>query len=549
MDEAGRQPWSRRDGWLLGVILVVAAVVRALWASRTLYTVDSVLFSLGTERYDVAALRPHPPGYPVFVALGWLVRKAIPDANAAFVLVSVLFSLLALVATYGLAREWGSRRAAVAAALLLSFAPSFLFNGVVALSYTAEAAASVGLAWLAWRALRSPTAGRLAALGAAWGVAVGIRQSLFLFLGPLVLLPLLDPGLRWPGLRPAFRRAMWAGAPALAAALAWFVPMVALSGGYAAWKRATDLQSAYVVFADAVWQRGLPALREHWDRLLYFLHWDWLVLLLGAAALATLFALRRSGRAARPWPRHAGLLLLVWVLPVTLFYLLVFDGWDKGPIGYVLTLLPALYLAAVLVAEAALRALAPPAPTPAARRAWTGVGAVLLLVPLAGLVQGSHDLVRDEVQAHDQWAAAWQGLAASYPPDHTAILAWYSWAHVEWSFPDYLAWTYFPSYKVPGKTDWALFFSMQHHEQEAPFIAKYVAGPGQSEHPIPANITTVIVFDFQLAGENGSDRKIDPTIPIEEAHLPSGWRILLVHPDAKHPTIESCFTAAARGLA
>jgi hypothetical protein len=543
VDEAGRRPWSRRDGWALGLLLLLAAAVRAAWASRSLYTVDSVLFSLGTERYDVAALRPHPPGYPVFVALGWLARKLVGDANAAFVLVSVLFSLGAVAALYALVREWGSRRVAVAAALLFSFAPAFLFNGVVALSYTAEAAASVGIALLAWRAMQRPSGARLAALGLAWGIAVGIRQSLFLFLGPLVALPLWDPGLRWPGLMSWLRRAASAGLPALAAALAWFLPMLRLSGGYAVWKRATDLQSAYVVFADSVLQRGGAALREHWDRLLYFLHWDWLVLLLGAAALALLPA-RKAGR---PWPRGAGLVLAAWLVPVTLFYLLVFDGWDRGPIGYVLTLLPALYAAAALAADAALRTWK--TPTLPSRRALAAVGLLLVLVPLAGLAQGSRDLVRDEAQAHDAWAASWQGLAAAYPANHTAILAWYSWAHVEWAFPDHLAWTYFPSYKVPGKTDWALFFSMQHHEQEAPFIAKYVAGPGQLEHPIPATITTIVVFDFQLAGENGSDRKLDPALNVTEARLPDGWRILLFHPDAAHPTIESCFTKAARGLA
>jgi hypothetical protein len=293
------------------------------------------------------------------------------------------------------------------------------------------------------------------------------------------------------------------------------------------------------VFADSVLQRGLAALREHWDRLLHFLHWDWLVLLLGAAALAFLAA----RRAERPWPRRAGLLLAVWLLPVTAFYLLVFDGWDRGPIGYVLTLLPALYAAAALAVDAALRRLRLP------RRALAAVGILLVLVPLAGLAQGSRDLVRDEVEAHDGWAAAWQELAAAYPANSTAILTWYSWAHVQWSFPDHLAWAYFPSYRVPGTTDWALVFSMRHHEQEAPFIAKYAAGPGQPEHPIPANITTIVVFDFQLAGENGSERKLDPAIQVEEARLPNGWRILLFHPDAAHPTIESCLTPAARGLA
>jgi hypothetical protein len=544
-----RRPWSRWEAALAGALGLATLAARWAQRSRTPYTVDSVLFSLAAERYDVMALRPHPPGYPLFVAVGKALLPAVGgDPNAAFVLESALFSAVAVSALYVLVRQWGSVRAALAAALLFAVAPSFAFNGTVALSYTAEAAAGIVVALLAWRVATKPTPGTLVGLGAAWALGVGIRQSLFLFLAPLVGLALLGLPADWRGLP---RRAAVAGSASLAAALAWFLPMAAATGGVAEWRRATRLQGDQVVFADAVWRRGAVAFTEHWDRLAFFLHWEAGFLLPTLALLAGAgWLVRRRRRAPEepgPWPPGAGLLLAAWLAPALLFYLLVFDGWERGPIGYVLTLLPGLYAGGVLLADHGLRRLAGAQRTPAMARGLGAVGLVLLLLPLPSLAAQANHLVDGEARAHDRWAEAWQRLESDYSPDDTAILTWQSWSHVEWAFPDYLAWTYFPSYKVPGQTDWALVFAMRHHEQEGRFIEMYMEGPGRPDHPIPPEVRTIVLFDFQLAGENGEPRRLDPAVAVEESHLSNGWRVLLVHPDAAHPTVESLFTPEAFG--
>lgn len=538
-------------------VLLGLATLALRWSerSRTPYTVDSVLFALATERYDVLALRPHPPGYPLFVAIGKALLPAVGgDANAAFVLESALFSAVAVSALYVLVRQWGPPRAALACALLFAAAPSFAFNGTIALSYTAEAAAGIVVALLAWRVATRPTPATLAALGVAWALGVGIRQSLFLFLAPLVGLALVGLPLRAPAGRDAWlgllRRAAVAGSASLAAALAWFLPMAAATGGVAEWRRATRLQSEQVVFADAVWERGMAAFWEHWDRLAFFLHWE-VGLLLPTLAVLTLAgwlvrSRRRAPQEPGPWPAGAGVLLAAWLLPALAFYLLVFDGWERGPIGYVLTLLPGIYAGGVLLADHGLRRLAA-AQKPQLARSLPAFGLVLLLLPLPMLASAANDLIDREAHAHDRWAEAWQQLEVDYPADSTAILTWQSWSHVQWSFPDHLAWTYFPSYEVPGQTDWALIFAMRHHEHEGRFIEMYMDGPGRPEHPIPPEIRTIVLFDFQLAGENGEARRIDPSLAVEEAHLSNGWRILLVRPDAAHPTVESLFAPEALG--
>lgn len=543
--------WSwRRDGAIAAVLGAATVALRLAKASQTLYTVDSVLFALATERFDLMALRPHPPGYPLFVALGKaLLPAAGGDPNAAFVLQSALWSGLAVALLYALVRQWGARRPALAAAALFAVAPAFAFNGTIALSYTAEAAAMAGVALLAWLCWRAPTTGRLLALGVAWALAVGIRQSLLLFLAPLVALALWGPALRPAEPARLLRRGLVAGGAALLTALAWFLPMAWASGGVAEVRRATRLQGSEVVFADAVWVRGWPAFAEHAERLAYFLHWETDALLpwCAALALAGLVAARLRGAALGPaWPPGAGAFLAAWLLPATLFYLLVFDGWERGPIGYVLSLLPGVYALAVLLADQGATRLLGALPR-LPRDAMRAMATVALLVPGPALLLDGHDLIAREAEAHDEWAARWQALEDEYPPETTAILAWQSWAHVKWHFPDHLAWTYFPTYEVEGKTDWALVFAMRHHEDEGRFIELYQEGPGRPAHPLPDWVETIVLFDFQLAGEGGEGRRLAPDVAVREAQLADGWRILVVDVDGAHPTVESLFTAEALG--
>jgi hypothetical protein len=66
----------------MGVIFF-AAHVRNL--PRTLEDLDSINFALAVEQFDVARHRPHPPGYPVFVALAKAstagIRAVAPTAD------------------------------------------------------------------------------------------------------------------------------------------------------------------------------------------------------------------------------------------------------------------------------------------------------------------------------------------------------------------------------------------------------------------------------------------------------------------------------------
>ena len=54
-------------------VLAIAAVYLAAhlaFLAPSLEDIDSINFALGLRHYDVALHQPHPPGYPVYIALG-----------------------------------------------------------------------------------------------------------------------------------------------------------------------------------------------------------------------------------------------------------------------------------------------------------------------------------------------------------------------------------------------------------------------------------------------------------------------------------------------
>jgi hypothetical protein len=62
---------------LLGVAAAIFFVAHAAALPRTLEDLDSINFAMGVESFDVPAHQPHPPGYPVYIALGKLSSAAL----------------------------------------------------------------------------------------------------------------------------------------------------------------------------------------------------------------------------------------------------------------------------------------------------------------------------------------------------------------------------------------------------------------------------------------------------------------------------------------
>jgi hypothetical protein len=208
--------------------LAVVAATRALTLPRSLWELDEILFARGVESFEPLAHRPHPPGYPLLVALGKLFALAFRDPFPSLValsFVSCLVGYWALVVAFR--RIGGDDRVAVAAALLFHLSPVMLVQGPLPMSDPA-ALMFAALALAAAAGLASPaedsSAWTAVGLGVFASAAVGCRPQF-----ALVVLPMLAVAL-WQ--IPGWRRRFLVVAAFAVVSLGWFVPLVAATGGW-----------------------------------------------------------------------------------------------------------------------------------------------------------------------------------------------------------------------------------------------------------------------------------------------------------------------------
>jgi Protein of unknown function (DUF2723) len=384
----------------------VAVVTRVPFAARRLWDHDSVQFALGVEKYDLAAHHPHPPGYPLYIAVLKLLAMLGVDPLHGMVALSILAAALgaglivpltarlASAATNrgapsagsaGLASAAGGAsgdrrgpsagvlRAGALAGALYVFNPLLWFYGELPLVYAVEGGMAVGLAYAALR--MADGRGPFLAACAAFALAGGVRPSTLVLLLPLFLL----------GAWHAWRRGATAGTMAAGAALggavglAWLAPLLAAAGGLAAYRRiGSEHFSALLPYTSILYGAGWKALAHN---LTIMTKWFLQGLLPAAVALWLPWPRRRAAAVpasaqdrgtggagtggegdgdggSRSAAAASGLRLLAaawpwlaaWAVPPVLFFAL----FHVTKAGYTLIYLPALLVAASVLGAPAL---------------------------------------------------------------------------------------------------------------------------------------------------------------------------------------------------
>ncbi len=305
-------------------LAVITLVSRWPYRARMLYNWDAVQFALALREFDVAKHQPHPPGYLLYVLLGRGLHTWFGDPTFAYVGLAMLFSAATTFVVYWLGTRLYDRVTATAAAALLAVSPLFWFYGSVGLTYAGEAFGASVVAWYAYGALSgNPRALYLGAL--TLGLMGGMRQSVLVLLFPLWVGSILL------GVR-SLPRLLTAGGVLVAAVLSWLLPLVWLTGGVAAYTRASAQLYGSVVLSTSVLEGSLETTLAQARYLA-----ESVIVGLGPLALALLvlpFYARRHGWGREEW------FLLAWIVPPAAFYTLV----HFGQAGYVLTFLPALVL-------------------------------------------------------------------------------------------------------------------------------------------------------------------------------------------------------------
>lgn len=204
-------------------ILVLAALAvllsRLLFLPQTLEDIDSTNFARALVDYDPGQHQPHPPGYPVYVAIARGVQALVGEPGRALAALSAVSQAALLYALLALFRGLGAGAASPWATLLTLSCPVLWFNGARPMSDSAGMLFIVTTQALLLRALQDPKLLPMASLLA--GLSVGARlQSVFLS-GPLWVYAVA----RGRGQR------LRSGLALLAGGAVWAWPLVTLSGG------------------------------------------------------------------------------------------------------------------------------------------------------------------------------------------------------------------------------------------------------------------------------------------------------------------------------
>jgi hypothetical protein len=311
------------------VLLMLGIATRVPFRSSILHHWDSVNFALALEQFDIRSHQPHPPGtFLLYVVSGRLVQRLLHDANTSLVALSIAATGVAAALTFVLATRWFGRRTGWLASLLLLSSPLVWFHGEIALTYAPELACVLAIV-LACVTAHDGSRAALFTSALLMGLAGGVRANTLVFLLPLWLFTV---GASVRERRCSRAQALAATLVMIAAFLSWFIPLLAISGGLAAYWGIIRGWMAAQLTSESVWREGPMRVA----RFATYVLWG-----LGVAVVPVAWMLGRSRHRWRSLLRDRRVqFLALWIVPGAAYLL----GAHLRQPGHVFTILPALLI-------------------------------------------------------------------------------------------------------------------------------------------------------------------------------------------------------------
>jgi hypothetical protein len=326
--------------WRLALALFgIALVSRVPFATTNFYAPDSVLYARAIGSFDPFEQRPQAPGYLWYVLVLRALDVVTGDANRAMTIVSAVAGASTVALLYLLAARLYDERTGRVSAIFALTAVTFWAYGGVAYPYTLLAALTTGCALLFWRAhdalaTRTARGARLVVASAVYGIAIGFRSDLAIFLAPLWLLT---------AARATLMAALLAAATVVVLVASWIGASGIADGGVGRFLTAFSEQSRFVDERYSVFGNGPVAIYRNSYELARFLGRG-LYFLLPLVALPFLSAESRRAELRDRW-RTA--FLLIWTFAPLPFYVFI----HVGEYGYIFSMLPGL---AIIAARGAI---------------------------------------------------------------------------------------------------------------------------------------------------------------------------------------------------
>ena len=125
------EPLTRHQRAIFIALALFCAASRFLAMARSLWDWDEALFTMAMRDYDVTMHHPHPPGFPVYIAMAKVMRLVVSDDFRALQSVNMIAAVLVFPAMFLFARELrlGFTTSASAAALFAFFPNVWFFGG------------------------------------------------------------------------------------------------------------------------------------------------------------------------------------------------------------------------------------------------------------------------------------------------------------------------------------------------------------------------------------------------------------------------------------
>jgi hypothetical protein len=251
-DGGVRRRWPRPGRFDPAAAGAVALALAGTLATRSisLDDLDSVNFALALDDFDVAAHQPHPPGFPLYVALGRLLRPVISDPVACLTTLGAVLGAAGLAFLYLLVRRIGGPKTALLALVFTALTPLYWLDSVMALADVPALAFSLAACLALLGGSDRPASRSLPGGAFLVGLAAGVRLHTAALLLPIVVVAASRRGVPSSGRRRA-TLALAAGV------LVWLVPMLAASG-VGDYRSATAVQFLARVGQPAVSILGTP---------------------------------------------------------------------------------------------------------------------------------------------------------------------------------------------------------------------------------------------------------------------------------------------------
>ncbi|MFP4081644.1 MAG: ArnT family glycosyltransferase [Candidatus Aminicenantes bacterium] len=317
MRDSQVKKFSQRDWLLAAGLFVVGLAARIPFASKLLFHSDSVRFALAMEHFDVARMRPHAPGYILYVAAAKLAHLLIHDARVSLVGVSVLSSALTIPVLYFLAAKMFGRSTALISSLLLLSSPLYWYNSEMPFTYALE---SLFALLFVYSCCGLVMGGRrwLIVSAVLLGLAAGVRPNIIILFLPLWLFALR---------KYSFKHILSSFFVFGLTCLAWFAPLVIMTGGLGKYLTVLNAQYKMVVLYPASYLFQVKV------RTTIFLKFMLYGLTLGLLPMIYYFG--RFFRISSVVKDIRLRFLLIWIVPAVLFYTGV-NIWNPGQVMVIL---------------------------------------------------------------------------------------------------------------------------------------------------------------------------------------------------------------------